>query len=69
MDSDSFMMFSLRKQRLPSAQYRSLRCVQTQDACVGLAMKTDAFESDAIADLSVSVDNVLVEKGFTPGGP
>ena len=68
MNLKDFLMFSLYEKRLPSRQYRYLRCVQTQDACVGLAMIKTAAESLSTAELRLTVDNAL-EGGFAPGGP
>ena len=56
MNLKDFLMFSLYEKRLPSRQYRYLRCVQTQDACVGLAMSKTAAESLSIAELRLAVD-------------
>ena len=73
MDYTSFIMFKLEGTRLPSTNYRYLRCVQTLDACVGLASPgySDLIsaESDAIiAELSVAVNNVPIGD-FIIGGP
>ena len=63
-NDDNFIMARLPGLPLPSTQYRYLQCVQTQDACVGLAIWKYSFESDTSAELSVTVDTVLVEEGF-----
>jgi hypothetical protein len=73
MDYTSFILFELEGTRLPSTNYRYLRCVQTLDACVGLASPgyydLISAESDAIiAELSVAVNNVPIGD-FIKGGP
>ena len=54
--------------RQPSTKYRNLRCVQTEDSCVGVAMigwkAKDYIDSGRIA-VSVTVDDVALD----PSGP
>ena len=58
--------------RQPSTKYRNLRCVQTEDSCVGVAMTgwkaKDYIDSGRIA-VSVTVDDVALDGPSGPRGP